>query len=34
VECLRAELGIEEFSRLQIRVCEPHEASLAEGVTG
>ena len=25
VECLRAELGIEEFSRLQIRVCEPHD---------
>ena len=31
VECLRAELSIEEFSRLQIRVCEPHEASLVEG---
>ena len=28
VECLRAELGIEEFSRLQIRVCQPHEVSL------
>jgi hypothetical protein len=33
-ECLRADLGIEEFSRLQIRVCQPHEVSLAEGVTG
>ena len=32
VECLRVELGIEEFSRLQIRVCEPHEASMTEGV--
>jgi hypothetical protein len=31
VECLRAELGIEEFSRLQVRVCEPHEVSLGEG---
>jgi hypothetical protein len=34
VECLRAELGIEEFSRLQIRVCQPHEVSLAEGILG
>ena len=25
VECLRAELGIEEFSRLQIRVCQHYE---------
>jgi hypothetical protein len=32
VECLRAELGIEEFSRLQIRVCEPHD--LGPGVQG
>ncbi len=36
VECLRAKLGIEEFSRLQIRVCEPHEAISGEelGVKG
>ena len=34
VECLRAQLGIEEFSRLQIRVCEPHEVGLVEGATG
>jgi hypothetical protein len=32
VQCLRAELGIEEFSRLQIRVCEPHD--LGPGVKG
>ena len=37
VECLRAELGIEEFSRLQIRVCEPHDLGpgvMGKGVTG
>jgi len=34
VECLRAQLGIEEFSRLQIRVCQPHEVNLGEGVKG
>lgn len=32
VECLRAELGIAEFSRLQISVCEPHD--LGPGVKG
>jgi hypothetical protein len=31
-DCLRAKLGIEEFSRLQIRVCQPHD--LWEGVKG
>jgi hypothetical protein len=30
VECLRAELGIEEFSRLQIRVCHSHELEAIE----
>jgi hypothetical protein len=34
LECLRAEFGIEEFSRLQIRACKPHEVGLAEGVKG
>ena len=32
VDCLRTELGIEEFSRLQIRVCEPHD--LGPGIQG
>jgi hypothetical protein len=30
VECLRTELGIEEFSRLQIRVCHSHELEAIE----
>ena len=30
VECLRAELGIEEFSRLQIQVCHSHELEAIE----
>ena len=30
VECLRTELGIEEFRRLQIRVCQPHELEAIE----
>ena len=34
VECLRAKIGIEEFSRLQIQVCQPHEVSLGEGIRG
>ena len=34
VESLRAELGIEEFSRLHIRVCQPHEVRLGEGIKG
>lgn len=33
VEILRAELGIEEFSRLQIRVCQHHELENVESVT-
>ena len=34
VEFLGAELAIEEFSRLQILVCQPHEAGLEPGVKG
>jgi hypothetical protein len=32
VECLRTQLSIEDFSRLQIRVCHPHD--LGPGIQG
>ena len=34
VEVLQSELSIEASRRLQVRVCEPHEVSLVEGVKG